>query len=141
MAAVIGTGVQIAGKYSRISAEGTALAMAKGNVVFVTQDLDTTNFNSVFNGVSYLEGISAPVGLTWTLGGGWDAGTIAYDDPPGLYPRDDLPNLLFYLNVALAQGYTMPFARVRSSTTNMDVKGLVTFDSAGMSQGPFVVPG
>lgn len=141
MAAIIGTGIQIAGKNSRISADGTILSLAKFNVVDEVDNLDTTNFTSTDEeGNCFEEGISGVERLRWTLGGLWDAGTNPEDDPPGIYPRDDLPNLILYLNVAAAQSYDMPFTRVRSSTVGTDVKGSVTFDAAGLNQGPFTVP-
>lgn len=136
MAEIIGTGIQRSGKESRIECESTILALAKFNVVEEGQDLDTVNFES--DGLG--EGILGITFLRWTLGGAWDAGTNPLDDPPGLYPRDDLPNLILTLNVTDATTYEMPFARVRSSTVGTDVKGLVTFDAAGMSQGDYSIP-
>ncbi len=136
MAEVIGTGIQRSGKNSAISAQSTLLALTKFNVVEEGQDLDTGNFESAGLG----EGILGFTFLRWTLGGAWDAGTNPDDDPPGLYPRDDLPNLILTLNVADTTAYEMPFARVRSSTVGTDAKGLVTFDAAGMSQGDYAIP-
>jgi hypothetical protein len=136
MAEIIGTGVQISGKTSRISADSTVLSLAKFNVVEEGQDIDTVNFDSDGFG----EGILGIQFLRWTLGGLWDAGTNPLDDPPGIYVRDDLPDLILYLNVSDDQAYTMDYARVRSSTVGTDVHGAATFDASGMSQGEYILP-
>jgi hypothetical protein len=136
MAEIIGTGIQRSGKTSELSVQGVLLTQSKWSCIYSGVDLPTLNFQSA--GLD--EGILGPEGLRWEFSGDWDAGTNSYDDPPGVYPRDNLPNLLMILNPVDAQVFDMPYARVRSSTVATDVNGLVTFQASGMSQGPFTVP-
>ncbi len=136
MAEIIGTGIQRSGKASALSADSVTMAMSKWNITEEGDDLDTVNFESQGLG----EGILGIQRLRYTAGGAWDAGVNAIDEPPGIFVRDDLPNLLMVINVTDTTGYSMPFARVRSVTVGTDVKGLVTFDWAGMSQGIYGAP-
>src|SRR6185369_5790153 len=110
MAAIIGTGVQRSGKTSAIVADSVTMAMSKFNCTEEGQDLDTVNFES--NGLG--EGILGVEFLRYTAGGAWDAGVNSIDSPPGIYVRDDLPNLLLILNTTDSTNFDMPYARVRS---------------------------
>ncbi len=136
MAQIIGTGKQRSGKNSAAIISSTTLAYSKWNVEGHTVDLNTMNFISA----GLEEGISGPAGLRWSLGGAWDAGTNPDDNPPGIVPRDDLPNVRLIVNVADTSQYFMTYARVRSTTVGTDVNGLVTFDASGFSQGAFLIP-
>ncbi len=136
MAAVIGTGIQRSGKASAISVDSVTLALSKWNCTEEGDDLDTGNFDSGGLG----EGILGFVRLRYTAGGAWDAGVNPIDNPPGIFVRDDLPNLILVINTFDDTDYNMPFARVRSVTVGTDVKGLVTFDWSGMSQGSYLAP-
>ncbi len=136
MAEILGTGIQRSGKTSALSADSVTMAMSKWNCTEEGDDLDTVNFDSLGLG----EGILGIQRLRYTAGGAWDAGVNSIDNPPGIYVRDDLPNLILSLNVSDATAYEMPYARVRSATVGTDVKGLVTFDWAGMSQGIYALP-
>lgn len=136
MAAILGTGIQRSGKTSALLADSVTMAMSKWNVTEEGDDLDTVNFESEGLG----EGILGIQRLRYTAGGAWDAGVNSIDSPPGIYVRDDLPNLNLVLNTTDSTFYYMPYARVRSATVGTDVKGLVTFDWAGMSQGIYGVP-
>ncbi len=62
------------------------------------------------------------------------------DNPPGLYPRDNLKTLVLQINRFDATGWSFPWARLRSSECDTAVGGLVTFNCSGMSQGPFSAP-
>ena len=136
MAQIIGTGIQRSGKNSAAIVTATVLAMAKWTLTFKGVDLDTMNFTSA----GYQEGILGPIGLEWSLGGLWDAGTNPNADPPGLYPRDNLQDVQLVVNVADATAYEMTYARVRSAVTGTTVTTAVAFDASGMSQGPFTIP-
>ncbi len=141
MAFVTGTGFQLAAKNSRVSAGGANLANARWQVQFQAEDLPTENFTSIGKN----EGILGFIGLTWTTSGDWDANTPPYSlvAPPGFFPRDDLRLLAFYESYAGTQAlsYNFPYARVRSSTNGAEVKGKVTFEASGMSQGDAFLPG
>ena len=136
MAEILGTGKQRAGKGSRVAVGTNRLADSKWTANGVGDDLDTNNFESA----GYDEGILGFVGVEIAFGGNWDAGFNAFDDPPGVYPRDDLQNLQFFTNVLDNVGWLFPYARLRSANTGAEAKGLVTFDASGKSQGPFVQP-
>lgn len=136
MAEILGTGIQRSGKASALKVDAVTMAMSKWNATEEGDDLDTGNFDSLGLG----EGILGFRRLRYTAGGAWDAGINSEDTPPGIFVRDDLPNLIMTLNVTDATAYDMPFARVRSVTVGTDVHGLVTFDWSGMSQGTYGVP-
>lgn len=136
MAEILGTGKQRAGKNSRVSVNGDVLAFAKWNVDSKGDNLDTTNFTSE----GYDEGILGIESADISFGGNWDAGENPYDDPPGLYPRDDLPDVLFYENVTDNVLWNFDFIRIRSARNGAEVRGLVTFECSGMNQGSFTDP-
>jgi hypothetical protein len=136
MAQIIGTGKQRAGKNSRINVGATRIVGQRWNVTWKGDDLDTVNFES--GGLE--EGILGIEGLEWSMAGDWDAGTNPFDDPPGLYPRDDLAGLEFYENVTDNVGWDLTYARVRSATNGAEVRGKVSFEASGMSQGSFTPP-
>ncbi len=144
---LIGTGKQRAAKSSRISVENQPLTYASWNANVTGDDLDTVNFSSFVNdgssnGNSYSEGILGIVKCDLDFGGDWDAGTNAFDDqPPGLYPRDDLDNLEFDISVPDGlTGWFFGFARIRTAKNGGEVKNKVTFSCTGMNQGIFSYP-
>lgn len=136
MAEILSTGKQRAGKGSRVSVGSENLAFAKWSTNYKGDDLDTVNFESE----GYDEGILSVIGVEISFGGSWDAGNNPYDDPPGLFPRDDLTGLAFFENVTDNVGWEFPYARLRSANNGVEVKGLVSFDASGMSQGAFTPP-
>ncbi len=136
MAQILGTGYQRSGKLSRVTADGSALVHSKWNANWQGDDLDTVNFESV--GVD--EGI---LGIEWvdlSFGGDWDAHDNPLDDPPGLFPRDDLPDLNFYVNTTDAVYWNFPYARLRSANNSTEVKGKVAFECSGKNQGDWNPP-
>ncbi len=137
MAQILGTGWQRSGKAARINVGTSILTYAKWEASWVTDDLDTTNFTS--EGIE--EGISGIESSDWSFSGAWDAGTPPYDDPPGVYPRDDLQDLQLVTNLTDGTYFSYPYARVRSTKVGADVKGLVTWEASGKNQGDFDVPG
>ena len=136
MAQILSTGYQRSGKNSRVITNGTTLNFAKYDVDSSGDDQDTTNFES--DGVE--EGILGVQLATISFGGDWDAHANPYDDPPGLYPRDDLPNTYFYPNVTDGLYWLFPYARIRSATNGSEVRGKVSFNASGKNQGPFTDP-
>jgi hypothetical protein len=136
MAQELGTGTQRAGKNSRVQVNAVNLNQASWNVDYQGGDGDTTNFESG----GYEEGIACVLSASWSVDGNWDAGDNPFDDPPGLYVRDDLQDLYFYENVSDAVLWDFPYARVRSAKNGANVTGVVTFGSSGKNQGEFDLP-
>ena len=141
---LIGTGYQIAGKTSQVLVGGSALTYASWEAAMKGDDLPTVNFQSynITAAQTFGEGIIGPIDCDIKFGGDWDAGTNPLDEPPGLYPRDDLSSVSFVTNrvVAPSVAWDFDFVRLRSSTSGADVKGKVTFNTSGMNQGPFAPP-
>lgn len=133
MAAV---GHQRAGKFSRVQVAAVNLRMANWKATYRGDDLDTTNMES--GGTE--QGTIGVIVIEWTLGGDWDASINAFDNPPGLYPRDDLGTIRFFENVADNVGYLIPASRVLSAENGAEVKQKVTFSASGKSQGLGTVP-
>ncbi len=141
MAQILGTGYQRAGKASAVSVTGTLLAYASWKLGMKIPDYPTTNFSSfsVAAQQSFDEGISGPLGCDISFGGDWDA----HNNPlgtPGLYPRDDLPTVLFIENRTDAVQWSFPYMRVRGSNNSAEMTGKVAFDVSGLSQGIFTFP-
>lgn len=142
---LIGTGKQRAAKTSRVAVGVQNLTFASWEVNLTGDDYDTVNFES-FNlagfggGQSFGEGILGPVEGDIKFGGDWDAGVAAFANPPGLYPRDDLAAVAFYTSRLDAVSWAFPYIRVRSSVNGGEVRGKVTFNCSGKSQGIFTPP-
>lgn len=110
---------------------------------YTGDDFETTNFESfsVSASETFKEGILGPIESDIKFGGDWDAGTNPFtDDPPGLYPRDDLANVLLYVNRIDGTFWDFAFMRVRGATNSADIKGKVLFNIQGKSQGPWLEP-
>lgn len=143
MAQILGTGYQRASKASQVTVGGTSLAFSSWKADVDGQDTETTNFESyvLASDTTYREGILGPIVCNITFGGDWDAALNPLEDPPGLYPRDDLANLAFVVNRTDANFWDFPYARLRSAGSGAsDVSSAISFDCGGMSQGPFVFP-
>ncbi len=130
-------GAMRSGKGSRIQVSGTALTLARWNVTRRGDDLDTTNFES--DGED--QGTIGVEAADWTMSGLWDADQNRFIDPPGLYPRDNLDGLRFYENTNDGIGWNIPIARVLSASNGAEVRGLVTFEANGKSNGGAGLPG
>ena len=139
---LLNTGYQRAGKASQINADNTELAFGSWDVTIDGQDLETTNFESytLATDTTYREGILGAIVANLRYGGDWDAHANPLDDPPGMYPRDDFPNLEFVVNQGDATQWTFDYSRIRSSVSGATWDGLVTFEVTGMSQGGFDMP-
>jgi hypothetical protein len=127
---------QRAGKLARVQVNGLPLQYGTANVDMKTDDLDTTNFESE----GYDQGTIGIVGCDIDFGGLFDAHRNPYDDPPGVYPRDDLGNVEIIENLFDNLGWIFPFMRVLSSKNGMLVRDRVTHECSGKSNGPFATP-
>lgn len=139
---LLGTGIQRAGKTSQVIVNGVTLTFASYEAGVEGQDLETTNFDSynVADEQTYEEGILGKLKCSLRFGGDWDAGENPLDDPPGLFPRDDLPDLSFVVSRIDLTSWAFPYARIRTSTNGSSVGDKVTFSCSGMNQGPFSYP-
>lgn len=124
------------GKGARVSAGGTTLRAAEFEAAQQADDLDTTNFEC--SGTE--QGTIGVLSATWSIRGDWDASVNMFDNPPGLYPRDDLLNLYLYTNLVDNVYWYFATARVLSSRNSGQVRGKVTFEASGKNQGTFVSP-
>ncbi len=146
MAEILATGYQRAMKSSRVSVDNIALAFASWAANVMGDDIDTGNFESfdITTGHSYNEGILGFIGCSGDYGGDWDANRNPVDldaaTPPGLYPRDDLPNVLFYTSIIDDVLWSFPYQRIRSANCGGDVKTEVTFTAGYQNQGIFSFP-
>ena len=151
MPAILSTGAQRAAKLSRISVGGMNLAMASWEATMTGADLPTVNFES-YNAVqaeTFDEGLMGVVSCNGRYGGAWDAGgggaggSKFTADPPGLYPRDNLATVLFYVSRAGFDGtaWNFPYQRIRGVGISAAVEGLVLFNVTDFkNQGRFVYP-
>jgi hypothetical protein len=138
------TGYQRSGKNSRVTFGGplAALAHSKWQATWRGDDLDTTNFESG----GKAEGILGIEDIGISFGGDWDARANPYENanagpsPPGLYPRDDLGNLYFWINKNDNTFWRFPVSRIRSAASGAEVRGKVTFEVSGFSQGGWFPP-
>ena len=139
---LLGTGTQRSGKASRITIGADILTFTNWKVDQQVNDLETTNFTSYdeTTDASYGEGITGIDVCNITFGGAWDASANPYDDPPGLYPRDDLADVAFYTNIVDNVSWVFDYIRLRSTSNGAEVSGLVTFTCSGMSQGIYTQP-
>lgn len=130
-------GKQRAGKNSRVKVGATVLNFAEWSVNIKGDDLDTTNFE---DGGRETGTIGVDV-CEWSLKGDWDAGNNWIDpDPPGFVPRDDLEDLRLIVNVADDVFWDFPVSRVLSATNSTQVRGKVSFDASGKSNGAYTLP-
>lgn len=133
-------------KSSRIVADGEALAYTSWKANVTGDDIDTGNFESydAATAQAYNEGILGFIGCDGDFGGDWDAHLNPEDltaaTPPGLYPRDDLPDTYFYTSIVDDVFWFFPYLRIRTSSTGGEIKGAVTFTAGYKSQGIFTFP-
>jgi len=150
---LLGTGIQRAGKSSRVVTEGETLAFSSWQVTASAKELETLNFTSFVQsaysgdgetpGQSYEEGIMGPLSAKFSFGGDWDAGTNPLDitAPPGLYPRDNLSDTFLYENVIDDVLWQFSWARIRGAINGAQADSKVTFSvSDASSQGAFIMP-
>jgi hypothetical protein len=124
-------GKQRAGKNSRWQVGNTNLRANTWRNTYRGDDLDTTNFES--GGAE--QGTIGVTVIEWTGGMDWDASINAFDNPPGLYPRDDLGSVKCYENIGDNVLWSIPANRVLSAENGAEVRGKVSFSANGKSQG------
>ena len=128
-----GTGKQRAGKSQRLIVHGIPLVVNTMKATHKADDLGTENFESG----GFAEGIVGFESLECSFGGDWDAGQDMREDPPGIYPRNDLPDLQLILNTRDNSGWLLPWARVLSASNGGGAKDKVPFEASLMSNGIF----
>lgn len=134
--------VRIGGKGARcqVGQPLTTLFIKECNVEDHADDQDTTNFESG----GFDCGTEAIEGCTLDSRGDWDAGLNRFTDvpgsPPGILPRDDLPQR-YYINVDDDDYWDFPYTRVLSAKTAIPTRALISFDWSSKSNGPFGRPG
>lgn len=133
---------QRAAKAARVQVGADFLTYSSWKVDVSGDDLETTNFESyvLADDTTYKEGVLGPIECAVDFGGDWDAGTNPLDNPPGLYPRDDLADVSLIVNRTDATMWDFPYVRLRGASSGGEVGGKVTFTCTGKSQGPFVFP-
>lgn len=124
------------GKNSDVVVEGDSLNFATWRTTDHADDINTTHFNSISD-----QGTVGVEGVDWNMGGQWDAATNAYDDPPGLYPRDNLGLVKFYENVNDNVFWSLASNRVLSAENGAEVRDKVTFNATGKSNGVTLLVG
>lgn len=139
---LLGTGIQRAGKTSQVEANSTVLNFASYSVEEWGDDLQTVNFGSynVAEDATFDEGILGVQGARCRFGGDWDAGQVPTANPPGLFPRDDLPNLTLTPDRNDPDSWVFSYFRLRGTNQGSTTKGKVTFDCSGMNQGVYTRP-
>lgn len=146
MAQILATGKQRSAKTSAVVVGAQTLAFASWKANVSGDDLGTRNFLSYVaaEGQAYDEGIIGFIGCDGDYGGDWDAGVnpvdYSADAPPGLYPRDDLPQVSFYTSTLDDVFWEFPYQRIINSNVSADVSALVLFNCSYKSQGQFNFP-
>lgn len=132
--AVVGT--FRSGKDARVQVDGANLNLGNWDYTHHADDLDNVNFES--NGLD--QGIIGVEGADANFDGFFDHGVNPADDPPGVYPRDDLPNVNLYTNVDDDLYCSLPLARCLSIKINTAVRDQVKFAATCKSQAEFSDP-
>ena len=131
-------GKQRAGKGSRLSVNGVNL---RGNNIEWSgrgDDLDTTNYEC--NGQE--QGTVGVFGDDINVDVLWDASENPIDNnaAPGIYPRDNLPNVYAYQNVVDNTFWLAALERVLTAATSHPIRGLVGFKASMKSNGGRTIP-
>lgn len=124
----------LSGKTGSVVVNGATLAATRWSTTLSADELDTSNFEG--NGKkSYLIGLQ---GLAWTIGTLWDAAQDWFDDPPGLFMRDDGTNMKLYTKLSTNKFWSMPTWMCSNSAMEETVSGLVSITASGKAQQDFV---
>ncbi len=129
-------GLQRSGKGSRIIFNDVILLQGEWRAGFRGDDLDTTHFESQ----GFEQGLIGIEVCEFNSTGNWDANNNVIDSPPGIYPQDLAPNIYMYTNVSDNVFWFLPFSRLISTENGSTVRGLVTFNFNGKSNGGFTPP-
>lgn len=150
MPAIISTGNQRAGKISRVLVNSLPLTFASWEANALGADLSTVNFESynIPRAETFGEGIMGVLSCEAKFGGAWDAGGAGSPmsarptvNPPGLFPRDDLPAVQFLTSRLDGTVWLFPYMRVRGVTNSAAVEELVLFNvTDAKNQGRFDYP-
>lgn len=149
MAAILTTGAQRAAKLARIQILSQNLALASWEATVTGADLPTVNFESynAIKGETYNEGLYGVLSCDGRFGGAWEAGGQGAispkftANPPGLYVRDDLQTVKFFVNRTDSTYFDFPYMRIRGVNISAAVEGLVLFNIGDFkNQGRFEYP-
>lgn len=136
MAQILGTGKQRAGKGSRIGINNVAQVLGRWSAESTKEEHDTTSFESG----GFSEAIVGIDQANVTLAGDWDAGANFYDDPPGIYPRDDLAAVKFFTSISDNIFWDFTYLFIRSASNSAEVRGKIAFEASGRNQGSYFLP-
>jgi len=137
------------GRVEFIESVSTVCKMMKYSVKERGNNLDTTNFEcwtSAYGssgsggGICFEQGLIGVQGADFDISGNYDAAQNPYDDPPGLYVRDDGPETVLYTNRTDDIYYDFLETRFLNTTLDVSVDGMVAFSVSGMSQYTFIRP-
>ena len=137
------------GKGGRMLWGATKLKGQKWAVAESGANLDTTNFEcftTVYGssgsggGRSFSQQLVGIETAKVDYEGHWDSGINAYDNPPGVYIRDDGPQAKMVLNQVDANFYLFYATTVLSANLDCSVTGLLEFKFGFQNQGPYVRP-
>lgn len=143
MPAIIGTGTQRAAKTSRVQIGSQNLTFASFEANVSAADLPTVNFESynTADAETYGEGLYGVLNCDVRFGGNWDAGTKPTNNPPGLYPRDDLASVSLITSRTDGTSWGFAYMRIRATGNSGSVEGLVLFNvTDAKNQGRFTRP-
>jgi hypothetical protein len=124
------------GKDTKAQWGSTVLGVKNFTLTYRGDDLDTSNTLSG----GHEEGLVGFDVVEFSLEMDWDAGKNPLDDPPGIYVRDDGGPLKIWENVTDNTFWLLPVVRILSCVNSGPVKGLVSFNVTGKSNGTFTRP-
>jgi hypothetical protein len=127
--------VRVGAKGSRISSGGTFIFPKNGSVTDHADKEDSTSFEDNAKATSTV-GVEE---CDLDGDGDWQAQLNYYDAVPGIYPRDDA-EFQYYININDGTNFSFPVATIVSSKVAMPVRGLVSFNWSGFSNGDFTRP-
>jgi len=126
----------VSGKNGRVTCDGTTLYLTEWTVREHTDQLDTTNFESLGFG----EQVPGILQATITLSGYYDVGIPPMADPPNLGSGSQVANLNCIINKTLNNKYLFPIADVEDSEVKVPVRGRVDFTATLKSNGTYTRP-
>ncbi len=138
------------GKGARISVAGLPLTQAVWEVHETGVKLPTNNFEcfttalgSTGNGGgrSFTQGLIGFETATGKCTGNWNQAINPFDDPPGLYNRDDGPLIVCMFNVIDENNYEFPETLLYDcADVKCNCEGLISYDFAWENQGEYARP-
>jgi hypothetical protein len=125
-----------AGKNGRMQVNGVILLARLWEVTETAGEIDDTNFDNA----SFESGTVGTLGLRIRFELLWNAAAVPLQEPAGLYPRADLADVKLYENVADAQFWWLPLARVLDCVNGVPVRGIITYTGSLKNQGVYIRP-